>query len=547
MNFLVITSDIHSILHTLGLLLTIFLYAEIHYHFPIFHGRLYRKQPEILFDAPYRIQTDSLPILLLIKDAHWFPVTLKEVQINIKYPQTREVLLQSIFPENCTISDQWFNRIYSFNMADFRGQYVEIECIAIVKIGKRNIVVKNDNYPNLSHKNLVTYIDSEPLPCEYGWVWGDMHCHSAWTEDQVEFGIPAEVISTMAKPMGLSFSALTDHSYDLDDLADSWNKIDPELRKWKNSRQQIDTLNKKTDGFCLIPGEEVSVDNGLGQNIHMVILNYSKFIPGDGDGFENILSKASEHHYSHILDDLPETALAFAAHPKTQPPFIQRILIKRGIWNKWDSHHPHLSGYQIINGIIGQDFYKSKKFWIQHLLKGSRAYIYAGNDSHGNFNRFRQVKFPQLKMHEHSYQIFGEFLTCIKLTDTLGVKTLIDDLKSGAVIVSNGPYVSLTIRDKHNKPAHIGEILSSVPIEATIAAQSSKFFGNLRAIKLILGNIKQQQEIMYHNLTSISGCLRKTFSITLADLPETGYFRVEISTHKEKIALTNPIWFNKEK
>ncbi|MCK4296427.1 MAG: hypothetical protein KAX28_07220, partial [Candidatus Marinimicrobia bacterium] len=56
-----------------ALLLPIFLYAEIHYHLPFFVGRLYKKQPEIIFDLPYRIQSDFLPVMLLMKDSDRYP------------------------------------------------------------------------------------------------------------------------------------------------------------------------------------------------------------------------------------------------------------------------------------------------------------------------------------------------------------------------------------------------------------------------------------------------------------------------------------------
>jgi len=424
-----------------------------------------------------------------------------------------------------------------------KDHWLEIECIATVKIKNHVHIVKNDNYSTLSNGNFKTYIDSEPLPSPAEWIWGDLHSHSSWTEDQVEFGIPAENISTLAKPMGISFCALTDHSYDLDDLPDYWTKNDSELKKWKKSRKQIKLLNNNIDNFLIIPGEEVSVDNGLGKNVHMAVLNSSKFYFGNGDGFEKLISKASINHYARILDNLPKDSMAFAAHPQAKPPILQKFFIKRGVWNQWDSHQK-LSGYQIMNGSLKEDFINGKKKWIQQILKGKKKYIYAGNDSHGNFNRFRQVKLPMWKLHERNYQIFGEHLTAVKSTITRGVENLLDDIKNGQVIISNGPFVNFTIHDDSNHKALIGEELLSIPTKSNITSISTKFFGILKNVKIILGDIDKRQEIVYHNI-SISGHSRKTLSVQLNNLPDRGYFRVEVFTQKDKFALSNPIWYSK--
>jgi len=51
--------------------LPLFLYAETHYRFPYFFSLLRKNEPEIIADAPHRIEPGSpLPILILIKDAH---------------------------------------------------------------------------------------------------------------------------------------------------------------------------------------------------------------------------------------------------------------------------------------------------------------------------------------------------------------------------------------------------------------------------------------------------------------------------------------------
>ncbi|MDD5230874.1 MAG: hypothetical protein PHC43_06050, partial [Candidatus Marinimicrobia bacterium] len=88
----------------------ILLYAEMHYRLKFLKGRLYKKQPEIVFDAPRRIQSTDLPIVLLIKDAHWFPVILKEVRLKITSPFDNSLCKEQVFKENLAINRQWFTR-----------------------------------------------------------------------------------------------------------------------------------------------------------------------------------------------------------------------------------------------------------------------------------------------------------------------------------------------------------------------------------------------------------------------------------------------------
>jgi hypothetical protein len=53
------------------------------------------------------------------------------------------------------------------------------------------------------------------------------------------------------------------------------------------------------------------------------------------------------------------------------------------------------------------------------LLTGKRCHIYAGNDAHGNFNRFRQVKLPILRLWEREAHLFGRVTTRVRALQPL--------------------------------------------------------------------------------------------------------------------------------
>lgn len=538
------TLPIHAPLE-IGLFLgPVILYAEMHYRLRFLRGRLYKKLPEIVFDTPRRIQADHLPVVLLIKDAHWFPIGLKEVSLTITSPFDPALCEKQVFTENMSINRQWFTREYSLDVTRFHDHLLKIDCTAVVECHGHSYLIRNDNYTGLSQAPFSVFIDSEALPAENGWQWGDLHCHSSWTTDQVEFGLPPVALPNLATAMGLSFCGLTEHSYDLDDHPDSWTTNDPQLRKWNEYRAEIESVNAARKDFIIIPGEEASVDNGLGRNVHLAVLNNSEFFRGSGDGLEGTLGFPSEFSYQQILQKADPRALIFAAHPLTRPPFSQWLVARRGIWNRHD-HHTRLDGWQILNGQDGPEILKGKDFWVSKLLSGSRAYIYAGNDAHGNFNRFRQIRIPLVNMYEHERQVFGEFLTGVRTGGNQDVNELVSHLKNGPVIVSNGPFLNLIAIDSHRRRFEIGETMKEQPVALEITALSTRHFGAIRRIKIFTGDLLKKREAPYKTFEIIQGVNCKTITLPVENLPAPGYFRAEIETQSAKFALTNPIWFSK--
>ena len=509
------------------LCLPVFLYAEMHYRLPFFKGALYQRQPEILFDLPYRTETGIIPILFLVKDAHWFRIRIHKLNIRIALKSDNKVFREVPVRLNRFINQKWYHRLFEIDVSDCKDSWLSVDCYAYISIGKRQFVIRNDNYRTLSQKPFNIYVDSEPLPGKDGWLWGDLHTHSLFTEDQVEFGPPLSSFSSMGRALGISFCAITDHSYDLDDKTDSWTDNDSNLHKWKLFLKEIQNLNRTQSRFLLIPGEEVSVDNGFGRTVHMGVLNDPNFHIGTGDGMEKSMGKETEFHYARILDKLPESALAFAAHPFEKPPFSHRLLIHRGIWNRWDLH-PRLNGLQILNGKPDSAFENGKKFWISQMSKGHCRNIFGGTDSHGNFNRFRQVNIPLLSMHEHQHQIFGNNLTAVKSTLNHGVDGLIKALKQSDVIISNGPFVSLSKKGNDKIIVH---------------AQSSGFFGELNELTIYRGDQNSRKEVEYFKLVFQKSEMTYTNEFQVKEFQKPFYIRAELTTQKEGFALTNPVRF----
>jgi len=60
------------------------LYAETHFRFRIPFSRYFKREPELIFDTPWRLEpSQKLSIFLVVKDAHLYPVKLESVEIKV--------------------------------------------------------------------------------------------------------------------------------------------------------------------------------------------------------------------------------------------------------------------------------------------------------------------------------------------------------------------------------------------------------------------------------------------------------------------------------
>lgn len=258
----------------------VLLYPEIHYLFKYFPFSRYRiREPEMIADAPFRIEPgQDIPVLLLLKDADKYPVFLESAVIKVQ----SGIHTSSVsFEIKEQVNGRWWNRIFSLSIPDeWRGQTVEVDVGVFYQSDGRKKEMRNDNCPGLSHAPLKVHLAAEAQPVLDDWIHGDIHFHTEFTDDQVEFGAPVDAAAVMAKAMGMKFFCATDHSYDLDDMEADYLQNDPDLKKWKRSRETIRKLNQGSNNpVVIIPGEEVSCGNAENRNVHCLVLNQDSFCP----------------------------------------------------------------------------------------------------------------------------------------------------------------------------------------------------------------------------------------------------------------------------
>lgn len=528
--------------------LLFFLYAEIHYHFKIAPSLLYRRQPEIVADAPHRLEPGQpLPILLLIKDAHLFPIELLAAEIEISSTQT---FRYQLFGAAEHLTTPWWWRIFYVSLpADVRGHIKANVIIDYRSRGKTHRCC-NDNYRGTRHAPLEIFLAEAPLPTLPGFYHGDLHCHTNATSDQVEYGAPLPAVLALARAQGISFFAATDHSYDLDDFPDDYLHNDPELRKWHALQDEIHRLNAQHRDFVIIPGEEVSCGNTSGKNVHFLVLNHPHFIRGRGDGGEKWLHTRPDHTIAEVLAMLGPQDLAFAAHPSAPVPTLERLLLGRGNWSLVDMAHARLNGLQFWNGKTAGE-QEGFAQWRRLLLEGRKLFAIAGNDAHGNFNRYRQVAWPCLTIAENHEHLFGCRRTAVKLRDQLELHSLLAALHNGCATITNGPMVDLQVENVNGSFAQVGETMIESATHAIIAATSTAEFGKLERVILWRGDLVNQREEVWFECAHFSQPYEYHAKLPLPRAAGQYYLRAQVNSsphvllataQQTWVGLTNPVW-----
>ena len=521
------------------------LYAETHYSFKGIYSRLKKMEPEIIADVPHRIKRGQpIPVLLLIKDAHQYPIELNSVHINLFSKEKKE-----FFPfefNTLKINEKFWHEIVEIQPNENLTEHCRVDVTIKFSINGKTREVKNDNYTCSSHDSFGIYISESDLPKTKGWHFGEFHCHTNYTSDQVEFGAPLNASLQLAQAMGLTFFCATDHSYDLDDDPDNYLKNDPSHKKWHSFQEEARRLNLSNPSFIIIPGEEVSAGNSKNRNVHFLILNHPELLPGDGDSAEKWFRTKPNLFIKEILQKINSDSVAFAAHPGVKPPFLEWLLVRRGKWSLQDCSYSGLHGLQIWNG-TDDGLTEGKSLWIELLLKGKRVFISGGNDAHGNFNRFRQVGFPFLTMRENHEHLFGKVRTGVFVEDTFSLPTLLKAFKNGRMLVTDGPFVELLVKNARSESARSGDCISGKNFKIDLTCLSSPEFGKLSELRIYKGDLINRKESLFKRVTNFSELFEYHEELKPVGNTAPSYIRAELYSKNEVGILkcfTNPIWLN---
>ncbi|MDR3012998.1 MAG: CehA/McbA family metallohydrolase [Chitinispirillales bacterium] len=477
------------------LLLPAALYAETHFRFFGWSpSALFRREPEIVFDLPRRITREAdLPIVLMVNDAHLYPICIESVQVTISLGPLLFEFDQSAIQKS-EIDHLQRKQLQAYILTVPRSELPPSGGEVFVNACLRYRRIKNGTPQNkiytVLNDNLITstkfafrcFIANDDYPGSDFCTFGDVHCHSIFSRSHVEWGPPLEVIDRMAAASGLSFVAVTDHSYDLACDPDNYLRQDKNLRLWKLYKSCIDNYKGTT---VLMPGEEISVLNSRKKAVHLCGLGLSEYIPGTLDGARRNIRGDRQLTIDEAIDEIErQGGVSFAAHPGVKAGFMQRIFLRRGMWGA-DDLCGKLGGIQAANGDFYESWKRGKNLWISMIQKGRRIPILGGSDAHGDFNRYRAIGIPFLQIHEAADRYMGFARTGIygeKMSDAAGI---ISKIRDAATFVTNGPFVSIC-DSRRPEISLIGSKTIADKTNLCARAISTKEFGALGAIGVFM-------------------------------------------------------------
>jgi hypothetical protein len=298
----------------------------------------------------------------------------------------------------------------------------------------------------------------------------------------------------MTKANGLNFCAVTDHSYDLACTVGNYLKPDPTLDRWRLFRAEFDKNNDFQS--IVIPGEEVSCLNSHGEVVHLCGLNLREFIPGNLDGARKGRNRDPQISLADAIKKIHDQGgIAIAAHPGSRMGFMQRLLLTRGNWSLPDLMQS-VDGMQIMNNGISSMLDRGKVLWKNMLHKGSKVPLIAGNDAHGDFNRYRAITTPFLNISDRLDRFFGNGKTGI-YGQPGTIPEILDAIRQGKTFITTGPFLSLSITGKPSGDQAISYSPISPEINRIfIHVRSTAEFGRINEIKVLAGKNEGFEEFV---------------------------------------------------
>jgi hypothetical protein len=390
------------------------------------------------------------------------------------------------------------------------------------------------------------------------WFYGDTHYHSSYTNDVKEFGGPISETRDAALSIGLDWLVVTDHSCDLDEADD-----DPQgSTRWARLGETLSTSGVSDDRFRFLLGEEITLRGGEGERyVHMLACGGMQemveggFLPEGEGGFvtrlfqqtiEELLEKAIKdggyhphtakrlfgpvHSFDEVLRALPDSTLAFAAHPYSiaQPPFIDCD------WAEEDLAHPRLTGHEFWNGrsrrraMLTDDPF-SKPGWTDRRKLGKndrsrlrklqekvdrkwdaalrsgvdewlsgvslplrRPVFVAGSDAHGSFNYSVGWGWDYQTQLLCNDNALGTVRTAIHLpghttSSVPETSDILAALRKGSCVVTDGPLIEISLRHGGDT-AYMGDLLAVTDdgeLEMRVVAHTTPEFGAVEQVEVV--------------------------------------------------------------
>ena len=515
-------------------------YAETHFKFKLPWSLLYRPWPEIFTDAPFQIVPGVAPVLWIgVRDGDRFPVTIESVELTIRNVDDGTESAQGD-TKTCAQEVRTFDRLNlaAENGFDFfpveignlaPGRYEITPKVTVARNGKKK-VFRRWNFPRLKPAPLKIQVLAEELPKAPGFAVGEMHCHTRYSADHVEYGASPAVMQQAAKSIGLDFVNFTDHAYDFAFLQEDYTREAPSApARFQELKQEIADLPPSP---LLVASEEVSAGNSKGENVHMTVLGPEGYLPGLGDCGRYWLSNRPTLPIAKLLE--MAGAPCFAAHPLQQMGMLEKFIFRRGVWKNADLHlsdskNP-IRGIQFWNGIRDEGFKLGRAWWIEELGKGNYLLPIGGNDAHGDLNDTTFVELPLFSLGHNRHHVFGRVRTAVLVAagNVPSLESLRQAFAGDNCYITDGPALWW----ERDGAAIVFHARSNGEMGGGF--RYIRIYGRRRIANGIDGKMAAQEEVLPESLVATSQ--NETVTVQASDF---AYLRAECETATGRFALTS--------
>jgi len=335
---------------------------------------------DVFVDAPRRVETDSIPLMVMIRDpSEDNPnIFIRDIQVGDMFEIVDDhPKLEYTFEGGNVTGDVYDTK------EDYGHMYwvffTYLDKTVFNKQGNQiriQVTINTKSYPRIRELQITV---TEPLPKIEHWYYGDTHTHSMYTNNYAEFGAPIIPMRAAANATGLSWFTITDHSCDMDEtlvegifLPANWTLVYQEDAGNVNTRKRylvnrdggnyISALNRlkliktstdfRDSGVTVLLGQEVNfVDvehSNVGKSpldlggatqymLHLLVYN-NTYIEAPASGYKGILGVGSDHadddqFMYNILSQIGGDGFAYAAHPQNK---LDKWVSGDDIWSKYE-------------------------------------------------------------------------------------------------------------------------------------------------------------------------------------------------------------------